>query len=573
NKIKEINGLENLNNLIMIDLSHNEIINAKPLENLPLLKFKELKGNPGIKPTKTQPPSTRVVQNPYQTAQLKRSITRRDLGYRKVVENELLEKRMKFVQFHNMRFRIVKLKYGGLKLSIVDRGVTNISDIIGLNLLTDLEELDLSQNRIKEISGLETLTNLRVLRLSSNYISEIKGLENLESLEELYLDGNFINELKGLENLKYLGMLDLSSNNLTESEDLLLKNLENLSFLHKVELKGNPRGNLDQKELLDMRETEVAPRKFWDHPPPEGRDQTPYKIGQHEDQIASRQLKYRKVVENELLEKGRKFVQYRNMRFRIVKLKYGGLKLNIVDRGIINISNIIGLNLLNDLEELDLSQNRIEEINGLESLTNLRVLKLSNNYISDIKGLENLESLEELYLDGNFINELKGLDNLKYLGILDLSNNELSEPEDVLLKNLESLTYLREKKLEGNPRGKRRIVESADRWEINLSPGSSRGKREIVESIDMRETELPLRKLKGSPQVRNIRICLAIIGILLFIGGIAIAISSVLSVFSGADAITQGSSIPLALTMIIIGLLFAVIGTKGQCLGICECGC
>ena len=274
-------------------------------------------------------------------------------------------------------------------------------------------------------------------------------------------------------------------------------------------------------------------------------------------------------------QKNLKFVQFGEMRFRITKLKYGGLKLSIVDRGITDISDIIGLNLLKGLEELDLSKNGIKKISGLEKLTDLRILRLSNNHILEISGLENLVNLEELYLNGNFISDPKGLDSLTNLGILDLSSNELSEPEALLLKKLENLTYLRKIKLEGNPRDERDKIESKDRWEINLSPGSSRGKREIIESIDMRETELPFRKLKSSPQVRNIRICLAIIGLLLLIGAIASIISSFLSVFGGAtfDMKTQGWIMPLSLTMILIGLLFVGIGTKGRCFGICECGC
>jgi len=53
--------------------------------------------------------------------------------------------------------------------------------------------LDLSFRMIKDISeieGLENLTSLQVLDLSNNYISEIKGLETLTNLEKLYLGGN-----------------------------------------------------------------------------------------------------------------------------------------------------------------------------------------------------------------------------------------------------------------------------------------------------------------------------------------------------------------------------------------------
>ena len=43
---------------------------------------------------------------------------------------------------------------------------------------------------ITEITGLENLTNLKILNLWGNQIEEIKGLENLTNLQEIYLSGN-----------------------------------------------------------------------------------------------------------------------------------------------------------------------------------------------------------------------------------------------------------------------------------------------------------------------------------------------------------------------------------------------
>ena len=140
-----------------------------------------------------------------------------------------------FVQHGKLRFRIINIKEGRAKLSIVGYGILDIAKVIGLNLQIELKELDLSNNYIKEISGLENLVNLRVLRLSSNQISETKGLEHLVNLEELYLNGNWIKEVEGLDNLTNLRVLDLSCNEITEP-----KALKNLTNLENMELKGNP---------------------------------------------------------------------------------------------------------------------------------------------------------------------------------------------------------------------------------------------------------------------------------------------------------------------------------------------
>jgi len=111
-----------------------------------------------------------------------------------------------------IRFRgsTYKVKRNALKLS--GKGIQDISELVGLENLTDLKALYLSGNQITEIKGLGSLKYLKILDLRHNKISEIKGLENLELLQELYLDGNNITEIKGLENLFNLKVLSLSNN-------------------------------------------------------------------------------------------------------------------------------------------------------------------------------------------------------------------------------------------------------------------------------------------------------------------------------------------------------------------------
>ena len=50
------------------------------------------------------------------------------------------------------------------------------------------------------------------------------------------------------------------------------------------------------------------------------------------------------------------------------------------------------------LEELYISHNQIQVIEGLENCVKLRVLDLSNNKISELQGLDSLNDLEELWV-------------------------------------------------------------------------------------------------------------------------------------------------------------------------------
>lgn len=111
---------------------------------------------------------------------------------------------------------------------------TLITEIKGLENLTNLHILDFRGNQITEIKGLETLINLTRLTLSNNQISKIKGFEKLTNLQELWLDRNQISEIEGLETSINLWILNLGYNQISE-----IKGLESLTKLTTFYLKEN----------------------------------------------------------------------------------------------------------------------------------------------------------------------------------------------------------------------------------------------------------------------------------------------------------------------------------------------
>lgn len=94
-------------------------------------------------------------------------------------------------------------------------------------------------------------------------------------------------------------------------------------------------------------------------------------------------------------------------------------KINLRNKMIEKVEDIKGMEENSEIiEEIDLSNNRVNKLKGFENLTNLKKLILKNNYIERIEGLENLNKLEFLDLSGNInIQEipdsLKKLPNLK----------------------------------------------------------------------------------------------------------------------------------------------------------------
>ena len=70
---------------------------------------------------------------------------------------------------------------------LVYKELTNVK---GLEKLTQLIALDLTGNQLTDVKGLEKLTKLKVLSLSHNKLTDVKGLEKLAQLEILFLDNN-----------------------------------------------------------------------------------------------------------------------------------------------------------------------------------------------------------------------------------------------------------------------------------------------------------------------------------------------------------------------------------------------
>ena len=70
----------------------------------------------------------------------------------------------------------------------------------------------LNDLQLTDVKGLEKLTNLKVLYLSRNKLTDVKGLEKLTKLEELYLNNNQLTSAKGLEKLTQLEGLVLGDN-------------------------------------------------------------------------------------------------------------------------------------------------------------------------------------------------------------------------------------------------------------------------------------------------------------------------------------------------------------------------
>lgn len=101
-----------------------------------------------------------------------------------------------------------------------------------------------------------------------------------------------------------------------------------------------------------------------------------------------------------------------------------------------NLSFLSSSSLLVDLEELDMSENKIEDITHIKNLKKLRKITAETNRIKKIDSILDLKDLEYLDLDRNLITELEDvkkmllMPNLKYLS---LYSNPISDIDKNLL--------------------------------------------------------------------------------------------------------------------------------------------
>ncbi|XP_071314823.1 leucine-rich repeat neuronal protein 1 [Trachinotus anak] len=132
----------------------------------------------------------------------------------------------------------------------------NISSITTeLQSLTNLTELDLSQNHFTQVSsvGVSSLARLVTLYLEENHIEELEdfSLRNLSSLEELYINHNHISSIgpKAFAGLTNLLRLHLNSNRLVAIDSRWFESLPSLEILMIGE---NPILGLEEKNFLPL---------------------------------------------------------------------------------------------------------------------------------------------------------------------------------------------------------------------------------------------------------------------------------------------------------------------------------
>jgi Leucine-rich repeat (LRR) protein len=108
-----------------------------------------------------------------------------------------------------------------------------------------------------------------------------------------------------------------------------------------------------------------------------------------------------------------------SVRDRVGIVKFSRCDSSLVNRMMLNVMMVHGMQFLN------LHRCGVREIGFVSQLKHLRVLKMEGNTITHLVGLENLQQLEELYMGDNSIAELSSLNGLGGLNIIDFHRNQI----------------------------------------------------------------------------------------------------------------------------------------------------
>ena len=255
-------------------------------------------------------------------------------------------------------------------LRSVSAATADVRDLEGLECLTSLATLKLSENQITDLGPLSSETTIVDLDLAQNLVSDIGPLRKLTNLARLEISKNEITDLAPLTNITGLSALSASNNRLTDVTPLA--------------------------SLVHLRSLQLSNNLIQDASP------------------------LRALVELNTLDLGHNAVSRMDSLSGLTKLTTLSLASNSID----DLGAPSGLPALSTL---DLSENRIVDVHSLATLHALTWLGLAKNRITDPSPLSALSSLNSLDLSGNQLQVLSASFHVPSVSMLNLSSNGLKQ--------------------------------------------------------------------------------------------------------------------------------------------------
>ena len=391
NALTDVSALARLGGLDILNLSGNRITDLSPLSGLSELRILYLDGNPA-----------------------------EDLSPLYELGN------LSLLSLRNMP--ITKEELTALSEALpacaiysdVEKGEAADISLGGLTFQSDVTQLDLSGREIRDISALAVCRQLRWLKLGGNQISDLQALMNIPGLELLDLSNNEVTDLRPLMGLSRLRSLNVSGNQLTDTTPLGA-----MTTLTALDLSDNPLSDFSGlSKLVNLQNLKLKNTGLVDMDL------------QYLEKLVM--LSGLSLEENDGLS---------NDAVSYLKSMIPGC--TIIHSDLVYTATIGGKTYPSDQTDLDLSGQNLTDLEGINRLDSLESLNLSQNHLTAIYQLEYCPSrltLRQLDLSYNELTEISSLGALPALEMLDLTGNRIAS-----IQVLHRLSGLKVLKVGGNP--------------------------------------------------------------------------------------------------------------------------
>ena len=284
---------------------------------------------------------------------------------------------------------------------------SSIADLTGLEYATNLEVLNLINNRITDISLLANLTNLTHLYLGDNALPTIEPLAGLINLRVLDLYNAGVKDITPLANLTALESLVIVRNMIVDISPLVgLKNLKRLRLAENPIGDFTPLLELDAVELdLDIDLSRLDQLNLVVEVADPNLRQAIREALSLPDGVPLTQLKMLHLTELDAWNRNIKDLTGFQYATNLENLYLWGNQ----------IKDLPPLANLTKLRELNLAYNAVESVEPLAGLIQLRRLNLTLNRVQDITPLAHLINLELLYIRDNLVTDITPLQGLNLI--------------------------------------------------------------------------------------------------------------------------------------------------------------
>ncbi|CAL6090355.1 Conserved_hypothetical protein [Hexamita inflata] len=308
-------------------------------------------------------------------------------------EKDMIMKYQKDVVNNSLRVQnddqIINLNFAD-DSDVTNLTVENCKNVKFVKVPVKVISLTVNNCNITNVVGIEVMSQLTYLDLKNNAIVLIEQLQKLSNLKQVFVDNNYIQDLENLTNTDWI----------SQQQDATDANLQ--AYLTDT----------NSTLTLDVFKTQIAPKKAKS-------DQLIVNI---ETNIHNKYQPFTKFqtmyVENDGAIKDLKFAEQLDLveiilnKCTNISFRRTPSNLQYLSLQDCNISDISGLQNFTQLKKLQITNSPLRSLSHISALVNLLSLQITGSKLTNIVGIDNLKQLQYLDLSENAIISIQPLSQL-----------------------------------------------------------------------------------------------------------------------------------------------------------------